>query len=137
MNPSDTHSPPPVALSALILLAHYHGISANPADILHRYAAAGDLSQTEWLLAAKDLGLKAKPVSHDVSRLHLLALPALVWREDGRHFVLAKIDGERYLIQDLAAGRPDDVTPTLPATTDPLYESHSRPLHRFEVPGEN
>ena len=106
MNPSDTHSSPPVALSALILLAHYHGISANPADILHRYAAAGDLSQTEWLLAAKDLGLKAKPVSHDVSRLHLLALPALVWREDGRHFVLAKIDGERYLIQDLAAGRP-------------------------------
>lgn len=40
-------------------------------------------------------------------------------------------------IFDLAAGRPDDVTPTLPATTDPLYESHSRPLHRFEVPGEN
>ena len=52
MNSSDTHSSPPVALSALILLAHYHGISANPADILHRYAAAGDLSQTEWLPAA-------------------------------------------------------------------------------------
>ena len=105
MNPSDTHSPSPVALSALILLAHYHGISANPADLAHRYAAAGDLSQTEWLLAAKELGLKAKAVSHDLSRLHLLALPALVWREDGQHFVLAKIDGDRYLIQDLVAGR--------------------------------
>ncbi len=106
MNSSDAQSSPPIALSALILLAHYHGISANPADISHRYAAGGDLSQTEWLLAAKDLGLKAKPVSHDLARLHLLALPALVWREDGRHFVLAKIDGERYLIQDPAAGRP-------------------------------
>ena len=27
-------------------------LPANPADILHRYAAAGDLSQTEWLPAA-------------------------------------------------------------------------------------
>lgn len=80
------------ALSALILLAHYHGIAANPADILHRFAdgKSEDLSLEQWLLAAKGLGLKAKFVSHKTERLHLLALPALVWCEDGRHFVVGQ-----------------------------------------------
>lgn len=99
-------SSPAPALAALILMAHFHGVAANPADILHRFAANGqDLTETEWLLAAKELGLKAKPVKHDLARLHMLALPAVVWREDGQHCVLAKIDGERYLIQDVVAGR--------------------------------
>lgn len=104
-----TASSPPSALSALILLAHYHGIAANPADILHRFSADGtDLSQTEWLLAAKELGLKAKRVAHKhIDRLSLLSLPAMVWCEDGRHFVLAKVDEDRFLIQDAQAGRPE------------------------------
>ena len=77
------------ALSALILLAHYHGIAANPADILHRFAdgKSEDLSREQWLLAAKGLGLKAKFVSHKTERLHLLALPAFWCRmpsRDGR-----------------------------------------------------
>ncbi|WP_154103831.1 type I secretion system permease/ATPase [Eikenella corrodens] len=102
---SHASSPAP-ALAALILMAHFHGVAANPADILHRFAANGqDLTETEWLLAAKELGLKAKPVKHDLARLHMLALPAVVWREDGQHCVLAKIDGERYLIQDVVARR--------------------------------
>ena len=41
-----------------------------------------------------------------LDRLHMAALPALVWREDGQHFILAKVDDERYLIQDLQQGRP-------------------------------
>ena len=101
MQTFDTVSHP--ALSALILLAHFHGIAANPADIVHRFGSgSADLSLDQWLLAAKSLGLKAKPVKHKAERLHLMALPVLVWREDGQHFVLAKIDGGRYLIQDLA-----------------------------------
>ncbi len=96
------------ALSALILLAHYHGIAVNPADVLHRFSGNGtDLDQSEWLLAAKELGLKAKAVAYgNIDRLHLLALPALVWCADGHHFVLAKVDEDRFLIQDADAGRP-------------------------------
>ncbi len=45
-------------------------------------------------------------MKHEIARLPLLALPAVVWRDDGQHFVLAKIDGDRYLIQDLALGKP-------------------------------
>lgn len=97
---------PSIAVSALVLLAHFHGIAVNPADIMHRYAEQNDLKIEQWLLAAKDLGLKAKLVKHDIKRLHLLALPALVWRDDGQHFILARIDEDRYLIQDVEAGKP-------------------------------
>ncbi|NUE67280.1 type I secretion system permease/ATPase [Snodgrassella sp. ESL0253] len=95
-----------IAVSALVLLAHFHGMAVNPADIMHRYAEQNDLKIEQWLLAAKDLGLKAKLVKHDIKRLPLLALPALVWREDGQHFILARIDDDRYLIQDIEAGKP-------------------------------
>lgn len=95
------------ALSALIILAHYHGMAVNPADIKHRFSESTDLSITEWLLAAKDLGLKAKLAKKaNISRLKMLALPALVWRDDGQHFILAKVDDERFLIQDLVLGKP-------------------------------
>lgn len=97
---------PSIAVSALVLLAHFHGLAVNPADIMHRYAEQNDLKIEQWLLAAKDLGLKAKLVKHDIKRLHLLALPALVWRDDGQHFILARIDEDRYLIQDVEAGKP-------------------------------
>lgn len=103
---------PKPALNALLVLAHYHGIAVNPADVMHRFSGSlnGDLSETEWLLAAKALALKAKVVRQPLSRLQMAALPALVWREDGRHFIVAKVDGSgeqaKYLIQDLEQNRP-------------------------------
>ncbi len=103
---------PAYALSALVVLAHYHGIAANPADIRHQFSDSlkGDLGETEWLLAAKSLGLKAKIVKQKIYRLTLTTLPALVWCDDGAHFILAKVEGTgdtaKYLIQDLAHNRP-------------------------------
>lgn len=74
---SISHTKP--ALSALIILAHYHGIAVNPADIQHQFAnSTNDLNETEWLLAAKSLELKAKVVQQSIKRLHLTTLPALV-----------------------------------------------------------
>ena len=105
---AQTTPTPKPALSALIILAHFHGIAANPADIMHRFSGSpnGDLSETEWLLAAKQLELKAKIVRQPLARLHMASLPALVWCDDGQHFILAKVenggaDGNKYLIQDL------------------------------------
>lgn len=106
---SSTHT---YALSALIILAHYHGIAANPADIKHQFSGSlnGDLSENEWLLAAKKLELKAKVVRQAIERLPMTNLPALVWCNDGMHFILAKVDGTgdtaKYLIQNLAHNRP-------------------------------
>ncbi len=99
---------PQPALSALIILAHYHGIAANPADIMHHFSGSlkHDLDQTEWLLAAKKLELKAKVTRQSINRLPMLNLPVLVWRKDGQHFLLAKVDEDQYLVQDLVENRP-------------------------------
>lgn len=95
-----------LALTALKIIAHFHGIAINGEDIAHQYVHDHAMTVENWLLAAKSLGLKAKLSKQKIDRLSLLALPALVWREDGQHFVLAKIDGDRYLIQDLELGKP-------------------------------
>jgi len=97
----------PLALNALLIMAHMHGVAASGADLLHRFSANGkDLNQEEWLLAVRYLGLKVRAVSRSISRLHLLALPAVVWQPDGQHFILARVDDGQFLIQDLAAGKP-------------------------------
>lgn len=95
-----------LALTALKIIAHFHGIAINGEDIAHQYVHDHAMTVQDWLLAAKSLGLKAKLSKQKIDRLSLLALPALVWREDGQHFVLAKIDGDRFLIQDLELGKP-------------------------------
>lgn len=108
------------ALSALVILAQYHGIAVNPADIAHQFLGGSnnDLNQEEWLLAAKKLGLKAKIVNQSIARLPMVTFPALVWCDDyfernqcsRSHFILAKIDGcgvsAKYLIHDLLENRP-------------------------------
>ena len=94
------------ALIALSIIAQFHGIAVNPEDIAHQYFEHNTFSIQQWLLAAKNLGLKAKLSKQKIERLPFIALPAVVWREDGQHFLLAKIDGDRYLIHDLSEGKP-------------------------------
>ncbi|MDU8925270.1 type I secretion system permease/ATPase [Pasteurellaceae bacterium LIM206] len=99
-----------LALTALILLARFHGIAANPADIAHQFDINGKgLNLTTWQLAAKSLGLKAQTQHKSVERLPFVHLPVLVWDDTGgKHFILAKIDSEngKYLIHDLELNKP-------------------------------
>lgn len=100
-----------LALKGLILLAGYHGIAVNEGDISHKYDIEGSgLTETQWLLAAKHLELKARIIKQSSNRLHLAALPALVWRKDGAHFIVAKADDDKVLIHDLATGKPRMLT---------------------------
>lgn len=96
-------------LSALCLLANFHNIPTNAEQLKHKFDIDGlGLSQKNWLLAAKFLGLKAKIVHKPLERLTYLSLPAMLWRDDGNHFILAQIDEHtnRYLLQDLKAEEP-------------------------------
>lgn len=98
---------PDFSLSALVILAQYHGIAANLEDIKHQFSdETGSLSSTQWLLAAKSIGLKAKLINKKIDRLHLISLPAMVWSDAGEHFILANMDNDKYLLQDIAAGHP-------------------------------
>lgn len=102
-------TPPDLALSALVVLASFHRISVNPHQLKHQFDIYGTgLSKENWLLAAKSLGLKVKSIKKEPHRLPFLSLPIMVWRDDGKHFILACIDQEhgRYLIHDLETESP-------------------------------
>jgi subfamily B ATP-binding cassette protein HlyB/CyaB len=96
-----------LALKGLVLLAQFHGVAADEAQLRHA-AGMGEqpLDQTALLLAARRLGLKAKVLTPRVERIEYQSLPALALRDDGEAFVIAKVDGDNVLVHDLDAGRP-------------------------------
>lgn len=67
-----------LALTGLAVLTYSHNLSVNEAQIKHKFDIDGTgLTKTNWLLATKSLGLKAKVVRKSVERLpfvHLLAM---------------------------------------------------------------
>lgn len=103
-------------LTCLVLLARLHGVAAEPEQLAHEFATGAPFGVSEILLAAKQLGLKAKEARSDISRIGKLPLPAIAIREDmeGRpgFFVLARAEGEQVLIQDPAAARPETLSLT-------------------------
>jgi subfamily B ATP-binding cassette protein HlyB/CyaB len=103
-------------LAALCLLARLHHIAAEPAHLMHQlgWPPSHRPSVPDLLLAAKQMGLKAKLVRSSAERLTLAPLPALALVDDAeggrRPVVLAQCDGQRVLFQDpsqaIQGGRP-------------------------------
>lgn len=98
---------PDTGLMCLLILARYYDMPADGAQLRHQFAQSGQaLSDTELLRAAKHLGLKAGSLNTSWSKLAGTPFPAIAKRTDGRYVVLAKIEGDKALIQDPVAGRP-------------------------------
>jgi subfamily B ATP-binding cassette protein HlyB/CyaB len=97
-------------LNALCLLARFHHVAGDPQALLHALGkgTSDAIGSTDLLLAAKQLGLKAKLSRSSVERLPQLALPALALLNDGRIVLLARCDTERVLWVD-AGATPADV----------------------------
>ena len=97
-------------LACLILVAHFHGIAANPEQLRHQLGLGGSsqrFSETDLLQAAKSLGLKAQRVTLRIERLGKTPLPALLLDRDQRHFVVARVSEEgTALIQEGSATGP-------------------------------
>jgi ATP-binding cassette, subfamily B, bacterial HlyB/CyaB len=69
-------------LACLVLLLRFNGVAAEPDQIGHRLGGAV-VGPTEMLGCARALGLKARAVSKDWSRLAATALPAIAECRDG------------------------------------------------------
>lgn len=88
-------------LACLALLARFFGIPADTDQIKHQFTEASkQFGETELLLAAKHLGLKAGAHECSWDRLATTPLPAVARYRDGHYVVLARVDAERALIQD-------------------------------------
>ncbi|HEC19585.1 MAG TPA: type I secretion system permease/ATPase [Gammaproteobacteria bacterium] len=94
-------------LSCLLILARLHGVSAEQQQLQHEFSATGEAFDTgDILRAAKLLGLKARSVTSNWSKLSKTTLPVIARHKDGHFFVLAKMDEEKVLIQDPLEQRP-------------------------------
>ena len=104
----ESRPPAPQALTALCAVAAFHQIAAEPAALAHQLglAASDPIGASELLLAARQLGLKAKRSRSDIARLPQVPLPALALLRDHngtpRVVVLAQCDGQRVLLQDFS-----------------------------------
>lgn len=71
-------------LICLLILARFHDLPADGAQLRHQFAQSGQvLSETDLLRAAKHLGMKAGLVKSTWSKLPGAPLPALAKRIDG------------------------------------------------------
>src|SRR5262245_61749690 len=99
--PSATVGVTDTGLICLLILARFYDLPADASQLRHQFAQSGQvLSDTELLRAAKHLGLKAGVLTAEWSTLGGTPLPALAKRTDGRYVVLAKLEGEKVLVQD-------------------------------------
>ncbi len=88
-------------LACLVLLARFFGIAADAGQLRHQFLdSGGKFGETELLIAAKHLDLKAGVHASSWERLPATPLPALAQYKDGRYVVLGRVDSGRVLIQD-------------------------------------
>lgn len=79
-------------LHSLVAIARFHQLPAEIDQLSHQFAEPGKaFSNTEILLAAKALTLRAKLISPALSELNSAILPAIAKSKDGDYFVLARI----------------------------------------------
>jgi subfamily B ATP-binding cassette protein HlyB/CyaB len=101
---------PDTGLICLVMLARFHGVASDPAQLAHQFKAPGEpFGNPQILLAAKHLGLRAKAVHTEAARLARTPLPAMAMAPDGHYFILARVEGNVALIQDPKVDRPEQV----------------------------
>src|SRR5690606_3637420 len=104
-------APEDLGVAGLVLLAQFHGVPVDPDQLAHQSGRGGELfDEAALLLAARQLGLKARIARIATDRIDKLALPALAWQPDGEHFIVAKANEQQVLIQDLRMRRPQVLT---------------------------
>jgi len=87
-------------LICLAMLARFQGIAVDPEQLKHSFSPTGSPFQTsQILLAARQLGLKAKCIKSHWQRLPSTPLPAIAISRTGEFFILAKIDDDQVLVQ--------------------------------------
>lgn len=108
---SDTASPDnpahDPALACLVVIARFHGIAADAAQLRHATARNNERFDSDALvLSARSIGLKATQAPLRIDRLERTPLPALAFDKDGKHFIIARCDGKTAFILEAEAAAP-------------------------------
>ncbi|MPY23278.1 type I secretion system permease/ATPase [Shewanella sp. YLB-07] len=85
-------------LHSLVAIARFHQLPAEPEQLSHEFGISGTLfSDTEILLAAKALTLKAKQLTLSISELKNGVLPAIAKDKQGGYFIIARLSSDNLL----------------------------------------
>lgn len=102
---------PDTGLACLVLLARFHHLAISPEQLAHDFLDSGQrFTVSHLLLAAKQLGLKAKTVNSAPERLAHLPLPAIAMTSDGQFFIIARLMDDKVLIHDPLTQRPETLS---------------------------
>ena len=99
-------------LACLVMLARFHGVAADPDQIVHEFAVGDQhLPMPAILLAARKLGLMVRAAKPAAGRLVKTALPAMAVGKNQRYFIVARVEGTsadgKVLIHDPLQERPE------------------------------
>lgn len=98
-------------LACFIMLLRFLSIPADPEQIRHQFGRADTVFVPgDILRAAKRIGVKARAVGSKWSRLPKIPLPAIAERQGGGFFIIAKVAGDKVLVQDPQQNRPQSWT---------------------------
>ncbi len=87
-------------LACLALMARFHGLAVDSAQIGHRYGRHDKpLGAFDLVRSLMGLGLKGKIVESTWDQLSRLQLPCILERKDGRFCILAKVTEDSALLQ--------------------------------------
>ncbi len=111
MSSSGEVAGPDSGLVCLVMLGRFHGVAAEADQLRHQFGQVEQpFGPTEILRATKLLGLKARQIKSDISRLDRIQLPAIARHSDGHYFIIAGLKEENgvasVLIQDPLEQRP-------------------------------
>ncbi|KYK44446.1 MULTISPECIES: type I secretion system permease/ATPase [Bradyrhizobium] len=100
-----TDATPDQGLIALVMMLRFNGHAVDPERIRHQFGTI--IRAAEILRCAKELGLKARVVRTNWSRLTRLPMPALAILREDRFLIFGKATDERVIA--LEPGRPQPV----------------------------
>ena len=107
MHDSTKGGQPDTGLACLIIVARFHGLAADIAQVRHTSGSTGPiLPETELLRAGKSLGLKVRGIRSTWQRLPRTPLPTIAQTRDGRCIVLAGVRDNEVLVHDPCELRP-------------------------------
>jgi subfamily B ATP-binding cassette protein HlyB/CyaB len=103
------------ALDALVLLARLHQVAADAGALRHDLGVGPSevIRPNDVLRSAQALGLSARLVRVSPERLATTPLPALAPMRDGSTALVARVDGQRVLLQASGGSMPLESRPSI------------------------
>ena len=85
-------------LGCLVVVAKYYGIPADEQQLKRAYVVAGSMDALGMARAAKEIGLKSKPVQTDQRQFERLPLPLVAQLKNGNYVVVLRREEDGSLV---------------------------------------